>query len=87
MTILSKIPTGDLYIFEAPPSLNPVGGQKQSIQLSYAQNLELVSMLLALINTSSKHNLDLLREDQLLNRVYFLRSKLPARYVWILPIF
>ncbi|XP_044272006.1 uncharacterized protein LOC123015953 [Tribolium madens] len=70
LDILNQLPTGDAYIFEGNSSM----GQKQSSAVPpYTQQLELCSMLLALINTSSNHN----KISQ--NSVYFLRSKLPAR--------
>lgn len=76
MVVLSKIPNGDLYIFEAPISAL---GQK-STAIPVTQNIELTSMLLALINTSKKTN-GTIKDNEVLieNKVHYLRHKLPAR--------
>lgn len=68
---MGKIPAGDAYVFESVNS----GIQKQS-NVIYNLQLELTSMLLALINTSPTHNKNY---EELWNCVYFLKSKIPAR--------
>lgn len=83
MDILRKLPTGDVYVLEAQKNLN---SQSQAVTVSYNHQQELISMLLALINTSPAHNPTVDRdvESQLCfceNKVHFLRSKVPARYV------
>lgn len=70
---MPMIPKGDVYIFESAVSINSIN-QKQAAAFPLMHNIELTSMLLALINTSSEMNNTI--ND---NKVYFLRSKLPAR--------
>ncbi|EEZ99841.2 uncharacterized protein LOC103313039 [Tribolium castaneum] len=80
--ILNQIPTGDAYIFEGTSSMGLQGQKQSSAVPPYTQQLELCSMLLALINTSSSHNTvsqDADSDADITNCVYFLRSKLPAR--------
>ncbi|KAK4872440.1 hypothetical protein RN001_014469 [Aquatica leii] len=82
-TVLSEIPSADLYVFEQSPHRASLV-TKQNI--SHNQHLEVLSMLLALINTSPIHNLDLsknvtpnLDHCKVQNCVYYLRSNLSAR--------
>ncbi|KAK5640444.1 hypothetical protein RI129_011255 [Pyrocoelia pectoralis] len=74
-TILKKIPLADFYVFEAPMYIAHIGN-KQTIV--HNEHLELLSMLLALLNTSRKHNTQL-TEENVPNCVYYLRSNLSAR--------
>ncbi|KAF5285985.1 hypothetical protein FQR65_LT12982 [Abscondita terminalis] len=70
-TIMVDIPPSDVYVFEQAPH-RPGLGSTQNI--SHGQNLEILSMLLALINTSPIYNV-----NQSENCVYYLRSNLSAR--------
>lgn len=85
INILRKTPPGDVYIFETINNLAPQAQAKQTSLATYNQKIELISMLLALINTSVIHNTSLqkLGDDDRLqtidNRVFFLRSNIPAR--------
>lgn len=79
MLIMEKIPKGDVYIFESSTSVSP-GNQKQATALPIMNNIELTSMLLTLINTSNKMD-DTSNENTIDNKVYFLRTKLSARFV------
>lgn len=78
MNILSKIPNGDIYILESPMN----NGLQNSKSNSSTHQMELTAMLLALINTSSKHNIEIdamHTKETLSNKVYYLKSRLPAR--------
>jgi hypothetical protein len=82
--ILYQLPVGDAYIFEGTSSMSLQGQKQPTVVASYTQQLELSSMLLALINTSSRHNIinqnnKKTDSNDVINVVYFLRSKLPAR--------
>lgn len=80
--IVQNIPKADLYIFEATTGISILNKNHSSITASYMQQLELSSMMLTLLNTSSKHNVTLIENEtplDITNRVYFLKSKLPAR--------
>ncbi|CAH1119766.1 unnamed protein product [Phaedon cochleariae] len=86
LNLVRHIPPSDLYIFEANHQLGPQGQTQSATVSSYTQKQELTSMLLALLNTSVNHNMTLQNpsEDRsnqttIENRVFFLRSKLPAR--------
>ncbi|RZC37662.1 uncharacterized protein BDFB_002825, partial [Asbolus verrucosus] len=83
MHILNNLPVGDVYVFEGTSNMGLQGQKQPSTVTSYTQQIELSSMLLALINTSSTHNTNFKNidkdETEILNSVYFLRSKLPAR--------
>lgn len=83
MTILDQLPTGDVYIFENTNNGSNSLQTGKGVLLS-TQQLELTSMLIALINTSPKHNNSFQRQQNskniVSNKVYFLKSKLPARY-------
>lgn len=57
--------------------------QKQTVAVALNQQIILTTMLLALINTSILHNPDT-AIDSSSNIVYFLRSKVPARYVFLI---
>lgn len=76
--IVNKLPDCNLYIFETIPNISPQG-QTQSVP-SYIHQIELNSMLLTLLNVRNN-----LKEDcntissKLPNKVYYLRSKIPAR--------
>lgn len=77
--ILQFIPPADIYILE---SKHNAGTNKSSTKMNpYSHQLELTSMLLALINTSEKHNDEnkATSTKQYPNKVYYLRSQLPAR--------
>ncbi|XP_044754022.1 transcription elongation factor, mitochondrial [Coccinella septempunctata] len=79
MKVLDEIPPADLYVFESPG----LGLQPQS-QLgavtTYIQQIELTSMLFALLNTSKKHNKRIHNKtEQIENVVYYMKSKLAAR--------
>lgn len=76
--ILNKIPPSDVYVFES--TRNNSVTQTQANITSYNHQMELTSMLFALINTSSKHNQSLTNEeDSFENKVYRLRAAIPAR--------
>lgn len=82
--IVSTTPYGDVYIFEAPPHINPQ--TSQGIMSAHTQQIELIAMLLALLNTSVKHNQGLQKRltqhnssQSVQNRVFYVRSKVPAR--------
>lgn len=80
MNILNKIPSGDMYILESP--LN--SGLQSSKSSVSTHQMELTAMLLALINTSSKHNITETnttqnKDNNCRNKVYYLKSRLPAR--------
>lgn len=80
MTILSKIPTGEVYIFESSPNISPQSSQQATTLTTYNQQMELTSMLLALINTSPKHSA--FQPDDVehyTNSVHHLRANLSAR--------
>lgn len=71
---------GDVYIFEAPPQLNPQNQSKQVV--THKHQIELMSMLLALLNTSVKHNKGLQGKavnGHFENRVFYLKNRVPAR--------
>ncbi|XP_045462453.1 uncharacterized protein LOC123672393 isoform X2 [Harmonia axyridis] len=77
LQILKDIPTADLYIFESPPG---TGLQSQIAKTNYLQQIELLSMLFTLLNTSKKHNKkvgDNLNDVE--NIVYYVRNKITAR--------
>ncbi|XP_045462454.1 uncharacterized protein LOC123672393 isoform X3 [Harmonia axyridis] len=76
LQILKDIPTADLYIFESPPG---TGLQSQIAKTNYLQQIELLSMLFTLLNTSKKHNKkvgDNLNDVE--NIVYYVRNKITA---------
>ncbi|CAG9768167.1 unnamed protein product [Ceutorhynchus assimilis] len=77
VNLLEVTPSADAYIIEAPPTLGPQSQTKQGIVSAHNHQVELISMLLALLNTSAKHNNGL--EKSLENKVFFLRSKIAAR--------
>lgn len=68
-----------MYILETPMS-NGLQNSKSSVS---THQMELTAMLLALINTSLKHNvaeIDAVQnKDNCNNKVYYLKSRLPAR--------
>ncbi|XP_066148967.1 uncharacterized protein [Euwallacea fornicatus] len=75
---LQKTPLGDVYVFEAQPSLNPQNNPSKVF--THNHQVEIMSMLLALLNTSVKHNQALQNEKGIFeNRVFYLKNKLPAR--------
>lgn len=77
---MHSIPPADVYVFENKG--NGLGKNSSKVP-PYNYQLELTSMLLALINTNDKY----IQKDKDFtmyhypNRVYFLRGRLPARYV------
>lgn len=83
--IIKKIPPGDVYIFETNPSLSPQSQTQFSAVSAYTQQLELNAMLLTLLNTSVTHNATLQNpkddasQKQIENRVFYLKSRIPAR--------
>lgn len=73
INILNKIPPSDIYIFES--TRNNAGTPTQANITSYNHQMELTSMLFALINTSSKHNQSLMDENESVeNKVYRLKA-------------
>ncbi|XP_066258817.1 uncharacterized protein [Euwallacea similis] len=75
---LEMTPLGDVYIFEAQPSLNPQNNPNKVF--THNHQVEIMSMLLALLNTSVKHNQTLQNEgNKFENRVFYLKNRLPAR--------
>ncbi|XP_018567783.1 uncharacterized protein LOC108908277 [Anoplophora glabripennis] len=79
--VLQKLPPGDIYILEATPSMSPQATAQVSAITTYNQQLELTSMLIALLNTSIRHNTSLQNTETLPieNIVYHLRTRIPAR--------
>ncbi|KAJ8915858.1 hypothetical protein NQ315_004672 [Exocentrus adspersus] len=84
--ITNKLPAGDIYVLETNPSISPQASTQASTVTSYNQQLELTSMLIALINTSIQHNPLLQKTVSSINRatsiqnvVYHLKSRIPAR--------
>ncbi|KRT83004.1 hypothetical protein AMK59_3023, partial [Oryctes borbonicus] len=74
--IMNSIPPADIYILESKqisgPNKNPTYSPQQ---------LELTSMLIALLNTSPKHTLEHRgpTTDHYPNKIYYLKNRLPAR--------
>ncbi|CAG9854471.1 unnamed protein product [Phyllotreta striolata] len=89
LDIVEKIPPGDLYIFETHPKLSPSGQTQNSAISAYAQQIELNAMLMALLNTNENRNVTLEKwpkdneKDKknclIENRVFYLKSRTPAR--------
>ncbi|KAL1502316.1 hypothetical protein ABEB36_007481 [Hypothenemus hampei] len=86
--IAKTTPSGDVYIFEAPPNLSPQSQTKPSLISTHHQHVELQAMLLALLNTSITHNQALQdksnetrRGNKIFeNRVFYLKNKVASRY-------
>ncbi|ERL83574.1 hypothetical protein D910_01691 [Dendroctonus ponderosae] len=86
LDIVKAIPSGDLYIFEAPPILSPQNLTKHGVVATHNQHVELQSMLLTLLNTSEVHNkfLETIADDKFYSRelpnvVFYLKNKVAAR--------
>ncbi|KAJ8933684.1 hypothetical protein NQ318_011460 [Aromia moschata] len=82
--ILQRLPSADIYILEGTPTMSPQGAAQPAAISSYTQHLELSSMLIALLNTSPQHNIKFKKVDsndiqRTENKVYHLRSRVPAR--------
>ncbi|KAI4470706.1 hypothetical protein MML48_1g09237 [Holotrichia oblita] len=79
MRIVHSIPPADVYILESKQSTGP--NRNQSKATPYTHQLELTSMLIALLNTHHECNLNnnATPADLYPNRVYYLRNRLPAR--------
>ncbi|XP_076264115.1 uncharacterized protein LOC143198657 [Rhynchophorus ferrugineus] len=83
--VVEKTPSADVYVFETLPVLNMQNKSKPSTVYSHNQQTEILSMLLALLNTSKVHNKDLCvgtSEDsrpKIENKVFYIRSYIPAR--------
>ncbi|KAG5898064.1 hypothetical protein JTB14_001770 [Gonioctena quinquepunctata] len=86
INIVRRIPPSDVYIFEMNPSLSPTSQTQTAAVSSYTQQLELTSMLVALLNTSINHNVTLQNinadrppQKSIENRIFHMRSRIPAR--------
>ncbi|XP_030760677.1 transcription elongation factor, mitochondrial [Sitophilus oryzae] len=81
INIIRKIPQADLYVFESAQSLNLQNQSKPSMVSTYNQQMELLAMLLALLNTSMVHNPLGIKEGStnVENRVFYLKSRVAAR--------
>ncbi|XP_060519729.1 uncharacterized protein LOC132697955 [Cylas formicarius] len=82
--ILKKIPPADVYVFEQRLSPGPRGSRQPAMVSAYTQQGELLSMLVALLNTSINHNASLRNgkmdsKNNIENRVFFLKSTLAPR--------
>lgn len=88
------MPPSDLYVFEAQMSVTPTAQQSPIPVTAYAQRVQLLSMLTAVLSTNPKHNPQYIksvlakvsqRENDAIIRksiepiVYFLRHRVPAR--------
>ncbi|KAK9695126.1 hypothetical protein QE152_g33063 [Popillia japonica] len=85
MRIVHSIPPADVYILESKQSTGP--NRNQSKATPYTHQLELTSMLIALLNTY--HECDLSNkatpENPYPNKVYYLRNRLPASCMVMIP--
>ncbi|XP_017771178.1 PREDICTED: transcription elongation factor, mitochondrial isoform X2 [Nicrophorus vespilloides] len=80
VSILNKLPIGEVYVMESSQSAGPQNSNMKQAP-TYTQQIELSSMLLALLNTNNKHaiNMGTQENPSYENNVYYLRSNLPAR--------
>lgn len=82
---MRKLPPSEIYVLESIASLSMNGHHQQIVVTSHNEQQELTAMLVALLNTSVHHNVSLGTENRgisgefIENRVFFLKSKLPAR--------
>ncbi|XP_044737112.1 transcription elongation factor, mitochondrial [Chrysoperla carnea] len=75
--LITKIPYGDVYIFEAAQQMSNMA-QKQLMTILAQQKLfQLISMLLTLLNINPDHNPNFMEHKQ--TKVHFLRPQLSAR--------
>ncbi|XP_050302134.1 transcription elongation factor, mitochondrial isoform X2 [Anthonomus grandis grandis] len=82
VSLLKKTPPSDVYIFEKSNSLSPQSKTKPLMVSSHSQHLELLSMLMALLNSSSIHNPEsnlINNPPTIENKVFYLKNKMTAR--------
>lgn len=80
MQLLDEIPSADIYVFEACTGLSVQPQSQLGAMATYTQQIELTSMLFALLNTSKKHNSRVDdKTKQFTNVVYYMKAKLAAR--------
>ncbi|CAH2004538.1 unnamed protein product [Acanthoscelides obtectus] len=89
VSALQKLPSADMYVLESMSNGRPT--KMKLATIASDGQVELASMLIALLNTSMKHNTSLTSTDKAVaskeiieNRVFFLKSNVPARLFKIL---
>ncbi|GJQ68748.1 hypothetical protein Trydic_g17280 [Trypoxylus dichotomus] len=77
--IMNSIPPADIYILESKQSTGP--NKNPTKATPHSHQLELTSMLIALLNTSQKHSFKQIvpSTDYYPNKIYYLKNQLPAR--------